>query len=305
MTYYDILEVTPTASQEVIRAAYKSLIQRYHPDRNPGNTAAATRATTLVEAYQVLSDPARRAAYDNDLQRNVVARKVTKSGAPYARPARSGALPEKPFSWSLFWVIVLAGVTLWAAWLVLGTTRQGGAVPAPVPASPASPAINSDAVGKPDVDVIEAATHIPPRTLPTYLENIRVNLTPRVREVDGGALEPRQVLTIKTIGLVVGNFDSERFIDFMERNRDFVGRVLAEKLAVADSKLLTEANGERYLKDLILNAIGDISSTDRHEKRFLDGGRSVAYHGAVDVSLPQSFVLESTRLEQAISPTEK
>jgi len=302
MTYYDILEVTPTASQEVIRAAYKSLIQRYHPDRNPGNTAAATRATTLVEAYQVLSDPARRAAYDNDLQHNAVALTVTKRGAPYARPARSGALPEKPFSWSLFWVIVLAGVTLWAVWLVLGTKRQGGAVPAPVAASPT---INSDAVAKPDVVVIEAATHIPPRTLPTYLENISVNLTPRVKEVDGGALEPRHVLTIKTIGLVVGNFDPERFIDFMDRNRGFVGRVLAEKLAVADIKLLTEANGERYLKDLILNAIGDISSTNPHEKHFLNGGRSVAYHGAVDVSLPQSFVVESGRLEQAISPTEK
>ncbi len=302
MTYYDILEVTPSASQEVIRAAYKSLIQRYHPDRNPGDYAAATRTTTLVEAYQVLSDSARRTAYDNDLQRNTVARKVTKSGAPYARPSRSGALPEKQFSWLLFWVIVLAGVTLFAAWVVLGTTPQGGAVPAPVPASQA---IKFDAAGKPDVDVVKAATYVQPRTLPTYLENIKVNLTPRVKEVDGGDLEPKHVLTIKTIGLVVGNFDPDKFIDFMERNRDFVGRVLAEKLAVADVKLLAEANGERYLKDLILDAIGEISSTNRREKHFLDGGRSVAYHGAVDVSLPQSFVLESTRLDPAISPAEK
>ncbi len=302
MTYYDILEVTPSASQEVIRAAYKSLIQRYHPDRNPGDYAAATRTTTLVEAYQVLSDSARRTAYDNDLQRNAVARKVTKSGAPYARPSRSGALPEKQFSWLLFWVIVLAGVTLFAAWVVLGTTPQGGAVPAPVPASQA---IKFDAAGKPDVDVVKAATYVQPRTLPTYLENIKANLTPRVKEVDGGDLEPKHVLTIKTIGLVVGNFDPDKFIDFMERNRDFVGRVLAEKLAVADVKLLAEANGERYLKDLILDAIGEISSTNRREKHFLDGGRSVAYHGAVDVSLPQSFVLESTRLDPAISPAEK
>lgn len=302
MTYYDILEVTPSASQEVIRAAYKSLIQRYHPDRNPGDYAAATRTTTLVEAYQVLSDSARRTAYDNDLQRNAVARKVTKSGAPYARPSRSGALPEKQFSWLLFWVIVLAGVTLFAAWVVLGTTPQGGAVPAPVPASQA---IKFDAAGKPDVNVVKAATYVQPRTLPTYLENIKANLTPRVKEVDGGDLEPKHVLTIKTIGLVVGNFDPDKFIDFMERNRDFVGRVLAEKLAVADVKLLAEANGERYLKDLILDAIGEISSTNRREKHFLDGGRSVAYHGAVDVSLPQSFVLELTRLDPAISPAEK
>lgn len=42
-TLYDTLEVSHSASQEVIRAAYRLLIQRYHPDRNPADQAAADR----------------------------------------------------------------------------------------------------------------------------------------------------------------------------------------------------------------------------------------------------------------------
>ena len=38
-SHYDILEVSHTASPEVIRAAYRSLMQRYHPDKNPGRNA--------------------------------------------------------------------------------------------------------------------------------------------------------------------------------------------------------------------------------------------------------------------------
>jgi curved DNA-binding protein CbpA len=55
--HYDTLEVHPRASQEVIRAAYRSLMQRYHPDRNPGDVAAAARAASIAQAYDVLSDP--------------------------------------------------------------------------------------------------------------------------------------------------------------------------------------------------------------------------------------------------------
>ena len=76
MNYYEILEVSPAASPEVIRAAYKSLMQRYHPDRNPDDASAAVRATRVVQAYEVLSDAERRAAYDRELQADRVALEV-------------------------------------------------------------------------------------------------------------------------------------------------------------------------------------------------------------------------------------
>ena len=62
--YYEDLEVSPNATPETIRAAYKALSQRYHPDRNP---EFAQRAKDITEAHRELSDPARRAKHDADL----------------------------------------------------------------------------------------------------------------------------------------------------------------------------------------------------------------------------------------------
>ncbi len=63
-TLYDILEVSRTASPEVIRAAYKSLVQRFHPDKNPDNPNAEDLLKLINNAYDTLSDASKRAAYD-------------------------------------------------------------------------------------------------------------------------------------------------------------------------------------------------------------------------------------------------
>ena len=62
-THYDCLNVAPTASDAVIRAAYRALSQQYHPDRNPG-ADAHQMMSNINQAYAVLSDPAQRRAYD-------------------------------------------------------------------------------------------------------------------------------------------------------------------------------------------------------------------------------------------------
>ena len=69
MNHYDVLEVSTTASPEVIRAAYRSLMQRFHPDKNPGDEAAGTRAAAIAAAYAVLSKAEKRAEYDRRLPR--------------------------------------------------------------------------------------------------------------------------------------------------------------------------------------------------------------------------------------------
>lgn len=67
--YYMILGVLPDAEDIVIKAAYKALVQRYHPDRFKGDAAEAQRRTAeLNEAYEVLSNPAKRADYDRERQ---------------------------------------------------------------------------------------------------------------------------------------------------------------------------------------------------------------------------------------------
>jgi hypothetical protein len=61
--YYAILQVHPRAEPEVIEAAYRRLSRKYHPDVS-GQADAGRRMRDLNEAFEVLSDPARRRAYD-------------------------------------------------------------------------------------------------------------------------------------------------------------------------------------------------------------------------------------------------
>ncbi|HZR35520.1 MAG TPA: J domain-containing protein [Nevskia sp.] len=70
-THYETLQVIPSASPEVIRAAYRCLAQYLHPDRSPpGLREECERLMRLVnEAYAVISDPAAREAYDRWLAR--------------------------------------------------------------------------------------------------------------------------------------------------------------------------------------------------------------------------------------------
>ena len=71
MNLYEILGVSPQAEDIVIRAAYRALAQRYHPDKSDApKEAAALRMRSIQEAYQVLSDPVSRAAYDASLEAN-------------------------------------------------------------------------------------------------------------------------------------------------------------------------------------------------------------------------------------------
>lgn len=92
---YRVLQVDPSAEAEVIEAAYRRLVRKYHPDVNPA-PEAAVRMRQLVEAYAVLRDPERRADLDRRRtsplerwrawRRDVAARQV--------RPGRAQARPE-------------------------------------------------------------------------------------------------------------------------------------------------------------------------------------------------------------------
>lgn len=65
-TPYEVLGVAPDATPQQIRKAYRKIALDSHPDRNPGDAEAEERFREATAAYQLLSDPEARAAYDAD-----------------------------------------------------------------------------------------------------------------------------------------------------------------------------------------------------------------------------------------------
>ena len=64
LDYYATLEVTPQASDEEIKRAYRKLALKYHPDRNQGNKQAEEKIREINAAYEVLGDPETRKSYE-------------------------------------------------------------------------------------------------------------------------------------------------------------------------------------------------------------------------------------------------
>ncbi len=85
MNHYEVLQISERATQEVIRAAYRTLAQRFHPDRAGDTPANHERLSRINLAYEVLSDEKKRAAYD-----------ATLAGGDGAVRAPFGPVPKPP-----------------------------------------------------------------------------------------------------------------------------------------------------------------------------------------------------------------
>jgi molecular chaperone DnaJ len=85
--FYQVLGVPRNATEEAITKAYRRLAMKYHPDRNPDDKEAEERFKEAKEAYEVLTDPQKRAAYDQ----------YGRAGLDAARGAGQGFSPSDAF----------------------------------------------------------------------------------------------------------------------------------------------------------------------------------------------------------------
>jgi hypothetical protein len=104
--HYQTLRVDPHATPHRVRHAYRRMAQRFHPDKHPGRGDAAAHMARINEAYAVLSDPARRAAYDASLQQQSARR---------SRGARAAAMAagwQDRFGWSGWLLLAIASIAV-------------------------------------------------------------------------------------------------------------------------------------------------------------------------------------------------
>lgn len=99
-THYDNLKVARNAPAEVIRAAYRALSQKYHPDHNPGSAEAARAMAMFNAAYEVLSDPVKRDLHDQWIRRaesepRVEVPRPTPQAHPAATPTSRESKPAR------------------------------------------------------------------------------------------------------------------------------------------------------------------------------------------------------------------
>ena len=93
MNYYMLLGVPRLADLDTIRRAYRALARQYHPDVGEGSSAQKFR--DIVEAYETLTDPARRRVYDATL--DAAARTARAWPEPIGRPSvLEPLIPERP-----------------------------------------------------------------------------------------------------------------------------------------------------------------------------------------------------------------
>lgn len=295
MNYYEVLEVSQKASPEVIKAAYKSLMQRYHPDRNPGNAEVAERSVLVGQAYEALSDPERRAAYDIELNRQEIAR----MGISRERDARTavrgasnnpGGSGYSWFPWMLFAAAIMSG------WFVLTQQKSNIAVLEPElqkqrsshENNPAAQDRSGQAGGDGDAEALQKrpGEQVVDRNVPIVIK-LAINL----RDADNRPENSGRVLSIPRLVVRVGSYDAEKVIRYFNDNRESIGKELSDRLADADYEKLARADGEYYLKDFILDAFGEMTGTDRRKEYPSTGEESPGRHGVVEVALPDSFAV--------------
>jgi DnaJ domain len=307
---YEILQVSPVADAAVIRAAYRSLIQRYHPDRNPGNAQAAQHAALLTKAYEVLADPEQRATCDAQLNAERVGTLATRESLSVATPkSRQRHTTAGPRAAAMPWALGVVALLVFSllVWTLLRFTsgnsqrmppdKQLAEIRAQIESPQTAEAERRNLVARKQnlleqhADLSQAdrtmrIDDLAARSLALLTAPITVSLAP----APDSAL-PRLQLTISEITLVLGSFDTPKLQAHLLKHRERVIDELAQHLATRAASAATSPEASDRLKRLILESVMkslDIRLNEVYPSSYFE---SPGRYGVVDVVLPQSFSL--------------
>jgi hypothetical protein len=124
------------------------------------------------------------------------------------------------------------------------------------------------------------------RTIPALFKDVKVSLVTSSPPEHTLLTNSSYELSIKSISVVAGDFDPDKYMSFMESNREYIEQKLIEKLAAADLMRLIGPDGERYLKRYILEALAGITGA---EQNLSSTSSRMDRYGAEDILLPDSF----------------
>lgn len=262
MSHYDTLEVSRKASAETIRAAYKSLMQRYHPDRNLGDAEAAVRAVSIQQAFEVLSDTNKRAVYDLGLE------KMPMHDSQSAAQLSPRPIPESEtamFTPAVIGVAVILTVGVIAGYLMRDTPQPARAV-MPLSNEPSAPQIPSRMI-----DLID-----------------EVEVIPLLKD-DGFRTFTGHTLAIPRLKIFLGNEELARSREFILIHRDDLRQQLRDALSQISYETLLKDTSEEYIKARVKEVLNEhIRLTSAISP--LSGVTPVPLLGSVErVTLPDSF----------------
>ena len=308
-TYYEILEVSPNASQSVIRAAYKSLMQLYHPDKNLGNPSIAQQTILIGNAFDVLSNPEKRKAYDLELEQDSPSKNTFTEKSTHAEDVAmttqqnnqsntSLVFPPEPLdrtaasssAMGSIFVIVLALIAL--VFLLKPGLSEENKAPYQAEPQPTEKMkveeLASLAAAKQEKESLEAESKAA-RTIPQFAKVIIVKMPP---SKDGfnfcdNVFICTHYINIPTLGIIVYEKDSEKIIQHIQKNRDLIVEGIKTELGKHLYTSLTQVDGEETLKSIIIRQINDsIVGSDN-----LKTGLISEYRGVEEVLLPESFFI--------------
>lgn len=288
-SYYEILEVSQNASQSVIRAAYKSLMQRYHPDKNPADPSMAQKAILIANAFEVLSDPKRRNAYDLELkQHDAINNNLSEAPSHLATSVISSEQSDLPSA-----PIVLGVIFLFALLAVVVQLSTKYEAVAQVQIQQTSVAIQPDeseklVTSKAETKIKETESKVA-RTIPQFAKVIIVKMPPTKDGYSSCEIAPcTHYINIPTLGIIVYEKDFKKIIQHIHKNRNLIVEGIETELDKHLYTSLTKLDGEVTLKKIIRDQINmTIGGLDY-------SGTPLALEsiGVEEVLLPDSFIIK-------------